>query len=46
MKIWLDDQLDISELEQRYVPPGWVGARNFAEFKALIEQAQKKRVRP
>ena len=39
MKIWLDDQLNIPELKARHVPEGWVGARNFAEFKVLIEQA-------
>ncbi len=44
MKIWLDDQLDDPDpdlKEQRWTPEGWVGARNGAEFKSLIEGALK-----
>jgi len=39
MKIWLDDQLDDPELLARQVPKGWVGAKNFEQFKKLIEES-------
>lgn len=39
MKIWLDDQLDDTERPERLTPAGFRGARNFAEFKALIEKS-------
>ena len=39
MRIWLDDQLDDPNTPKRHVPEGWVGAKNFSQFKALVEQA-------
>lgn len=39
MKIWLDDQLNDPAAPGRHTPEGWVGASNFEEFRALIEQA-------
>lgn len=42
MKIWLDDQSDILELERRHVPEGWVGAKNAKEFKRMIAEAIEK----
>ena len=42
MKIWLDDQLNDPDpdLKDRWTPDDWFGARNFKEFKALIEQVK------
>jgi len=40
MKIYLDDLID----SQRPVPAGWVGARNMAEFKKILEQATKDKI--
>ena len=39
MKIYLDDQCDDPEYPNRLTPDGWVGAKNFIEFKATIERA-------
>jgi len=38
MKIWLDDQIDDPETPKRHTPDGWVGAKNFRQFKALVEE--------
>ena len=37
MKIFLDDQIDADRKD--WIPEGWVGARNFAEFKEVFEEA-------
>lgn len=37
MKIFLDDLFDTDR--KSWVPEGWAGARNFAEFKRLIEES-------
>ena len=42
MRIWLDDQLDNPEYPERSTPEGWVGAKNFKEFKRLIGAALAK----
>jgi hypothetical protein len=39
MKIFLDDQMNEPEMPNRQVPGGYVGARNFKEFKQIFEEA-------
>ena len=43
MKIFLDDQLNEPDMPIRQVPPGWVGVKNFSEFKKVFEEALVRR---
>jgi hypothetical protein len=39
MKIFLDDQIDEPGMPNRKVPEGFIGVRNFVEFKRMLEEA-------
>lgn len=37
-KLWLDDQLDDPDCPNRFVPPGFVGAKSSEEAKNLVRK--------
>ncbi|HCB55457.1 TPA: hypothetical protein DEP26_00575 [Candidatus Uhrbacteria bacterium] len=39
MKIFLDDQINEPGMPNRQVPEGYIGVRNFEEFKEILEEA-------
>src|SRR3989338_1298510 len=43
MNIWLDDQLNEPDLPKRHTLAGWVGVRNFDEFKKAVEGARARK---